>query len=313
MNKQKRLGRGIANLIPTHREDENRGDEIQLVDINAIDTNPYQPRIDFDEDEIAGLAESIKNQGLLQPIVLRKNGDRYEIISGERRFRAFRHLRRDSIPCIVKIKVSDKEMLELALVENIQREQLNEVEKALAYRKLIEEFGYTHEELAEQIGKSRTVITNSLRLLKLPEEIQQMLRKNEISSGHARALLSLDAEEKQLEAAWMIVENKWTVRDIEQFVQMDKPDTKKQTTPSTPKSEPEELSDPIIIDLLEKLQYRFGTPIKLKIAGNGKGKVEIEYYSNDDMMRIFDLLLAEGSDVVDIAVNQRKKQNQDQQ
>ena len=298
-NKRKALGKGISNLIPTHSEDEDKSGEIQIVDINAIDTNPYQPRVDFDEDEIAGLAESIRNQGLLQPVVLRKNGDRYQIISGERRFRAFRHLKRDSVQCIVKTNVSDKDMLELALVENIQREQLNEIEKAFAYQKLIQEFGYTHEQLADQIGKSRSVITNALRLLNLPEEIRLMVGRNEISAGHARAILSLETEEKQFEAARRIVEDKLTVRDVELLAQQGKaPAVSAEKKPaaierpaSSPAAEPPQTPD--ITSILERLQYKFGTPLRLKIMGNGKGRVEIDYFSEDDLVRVFDILLGQ--------------------
>jgi ParB family chromosome partitioning protein len=291
------LGRGLSNLIPTYSEDgddQSRGSmgtgEVELVDVNAIDPNPHQPRVDFDEDEIAGLAASIQNQGLLQPVVLRKKGSRYEIISGERRFRAHKHLKRDSVPCIVKTKVTDKEMLELALVENIQREELNEIEKAAAYQKLIREFNYTHEELAKQVGKSRTVITNSLRLLNLPDEIQQMVRKNEISSGHARAILSLETAEEQLEAARRVLDDKLTVRDIEQAVQSEK--TKKPPKPAT-KPNDHQVQDPNIVHQLERLQYKFGTSVKLKVTGDNKGRVEIEYFNDSDLVRIFDLLLSE--------------------
>jgi len=289
------LGRGLGSLIPTYSEDGDSqsggsagGGEVQLVDIDAIDPNPHQPRVDFDEDEITGLAESIKNQGLLQPVVLRKKGNRYEIISGERRVRAHRHLKRDSVPCIVKTKVTDKEMLELALVENIQREELNEIEKAEAYRKLIQEFSYTHEALAEQVGKSRAVITNCLRLLNLPEEVRQMVRKNEISSGHARAILSLDGAEKQVEAARKVLEDKLTVRDVEQIAQSEK--IKKPPKPAqTPREQVQQ--DPNIVHQLERLQYKFGTAVKLKVTGDSRGRVEIEYFNDGDLVRIFDLLL----------------------
>ena len=293
-SKNKRaLGRGINSLIPTIPEEKGDGNsesEIQFVDIGAIDPNPYQPRVEFDDEEIAGLADSIKNQGLLQPVVLRRIGGRYQIISGERRFRAFKYLKRSNVPCIIKVKITDREMLELALVENIQREQLNEIEKAIAYQRLINEFNYTHEELAKQVGKSRAVITNSLRLLNLPEEIQEMVRKNEISAGHARALLSLDTPEKQLEAARRIVEDKLTVRDIENFVQQGK---KGGGEPSLPaKQEPfrQQPQDPDIVHVLEKLQYKFGTPVKLKETKGDKGRIEIEYFSVSDLTRILDLL-----------------------
>jgi len=294
-NKPRRLGRGINSLIPTTPQDSGGGDsgnkEIQLIDISAIVPNPFQPRIDFDDDEIEGLAQSIENSGLLQPVVIRQKGAQYEIISGERRFRAFRHLKKESVPCIVKSDVTDKEMLELALVENIQREQLNEIEKAIAYQKLILEFSYTHEELSKQVGKSRTVITNSLRLLNLPEEIQMMVRKNELSMGHARALLAIECGETQLKEARRVVENGLTVRDVENITSQTK-ENKPKTAAEKPAKTVQE-HDANTTFQLERLQYKFGTSVKLKTMGENKGKVEIEYYSNDDLIRVFDLLLEE--------------------
>lgn len=293
MNKQparRALGRGLSNLIPTHIEGDtsNPNEEIVLLEISSIKTNPFQPRIDFDDEEIKGLAESIENQGLLQPVVVRQKDDHYEIISGERRFRAFSYLKRDKLPCIVKTKVTDREMLELALVENIQREELNEIEKAIAYQKLLLEFSYTHEELSKQVGKSRTVITNSLRLLNLPEEIQHMLRKDKISMGHARALLSLDNEKDQLDLAHRIESEHLSVRDIEKESQVNK-DKKVTRLPEKKKVEP---LDPDLANVLERLQYKFGTAVKIKPLSENSGKLEIEYYNQTDLTRIVDLLLA---------------------
>ena len=291
-SRRKVLGRGLASLIPTHSEDGSGDGEIHHVDINAIDPNPYQPRVDFDEGEIAGLAESIKNSGLLQPVVLRQNGSRYEIVSGERRVRAFRSLRRDSVPCYVRGGVSDNEMLELALVENIQREQLNEIETAAAYRKLLDQCGYTHEDLAQKVGKSRAAVTNCLRLLNLPAEVQEMVRKGGISTSHARAILALDGEEAQLEAARRIVEDKLTVRDAEQIVQQKKAAGDGSEPPAPPKIKADgPPQDPNIAHQLEKLQYKFGTQVRLKTMGDGKGRLEINYFSEEDLVRIFDLLL----------------------
>ena len=290
--RRKVLGRGLASLIPTHSADGDKDGEIHHVDINAIDPNPYQPRVDFDEGEIAGLAESIKNSGLLQPVVLRQNGSRYEIVSGERRVRAFRSLRRDSVPCYVRGGVSDNEMLELALVENIQREQLNEIETAAAYRKLLDQCGYTHEDLAQKVGKSRAAVTNCLRLLNLPAEVQEMVRKGGISTGHARAILALDGEEAQLEAARRIVEDKLTVRDAEQIAQQKKAAGDGSEPPAPPKIKADgPPPDPNIAHQLEKLQYKFGTQVRLKAMGNGKGRLEINYFSEEDLVRVFDLLL----------------------
>lgn len=298
--KRKALGRGLANLIPTGpaEAEGNDGGEIHSVDISAIDPNPYQPRKDFDESEIAGLAESIKNQGLLQPIVLRKKGIRYEIISGERRFRAFRRLRRDTVPCYVRGNVSDNEMLELALVENIQREELNEIEKAIAYKKLLEQCGYTHDALAQKVGKSRAAVTNSMRLLNLPDEVQEMLRKNQLSMGHARAVLAIEGADAQREAARRILQDGLTVRDAENIVKTEKGGGAEQAKPAEaagPASSATEPEDPNIAHILEQLRYRFGTHVRLKAAGDGKGRLEIEYFSEDDLTRLLDILLGGGA------------------
>jgi ParB family chromosome partitioning protein len=294
--KRKALGRGLANLIPTGptEAEGNDGGEIHLVDVNAIDPNPYQPRKDFDESEIAGLAESIKNQGLLQPVVLRKKGIRYEIISGERRFRAFQHLRRDTVPCYVRGNVSDNEMLELALVENIQREELNEIEKAIAYKKLLEQCGYTHDALAQKVGKSRAVVSNAMRLLNLPPDVQEMVRKNQISMGHARAVLAIEGAAAQREAARRILQDSLTVRDVENFVKTEKGGSggdRAKPSATAPASEAGDSEDPNVAHVLEQLRYRFGTPVRLKSAGDGKGRLEIEYFSEDDLARLFDILL----------------------
>ncbi|KMQ51832.1 Chromosome (plasmid) partitioning protein ParB [Chitinispirillum alkaliphilum] len=284
MNKRKALGRGLSNLIPTQSEESSGENELLQVDISAVVPNPYQPRIDFDDEEIENLAISIENQGLLQPVVLRKSGDKYEIISGERRFRAFKHLKREKLPCIIKTDVTDREMLELALVENIQREELNEIEKAISYQKLILDCNYTHEQLSKQIGKSRTAITNSLRLLNLPDIIQSMVRKNELSMGHARALLSIETSDLQLQLAEKAIQEQLSVRDVEKAIQKHKEGKKIKPAETEP-------MDPDLANLLEKLQYKFGTSVKLKKGSSeDKGKVEIEYYSKEDMLRIFDLL-----------------------
>lgn len=285
------LGRGLSNLIPSSQtvETVESGDDVQNLSVASIRPNPFQPRLDFDDEEIKGLAESIENQGLLQPIVVRKKDNGFEIISGERRFRAFNSLKRETIPCLIKDKVTDREMLELALVENIQREQLNEIEKAIAYQKLLLECNYTHEQLSKQVGKSRSVISNSLRLLNLPDKVQQLLRKDEISMGHARALLSIDNETDQLELAEKIVKDNLSVRDIEKVTQNTK-ENKKETA-SISKKESVVL-DPDIANLLERLQYKFGTSVSLKSHTSDNGKLEIQYFSQSDLVRIVDLLLA---------------------
>lgn len=290
MNKQgqqrKALGRGLSNLIPTQNESESANEEIHLIDINAIHTNPFQPRIDFDEDEIRGLADSIQNQGLLQPVVVRQKENFYEIISGERRTRAFKALGRDKVPCIIRMKVTDREMLELALVENIQREELNEIEKAIAYQKLILECNYTHDELSKQVGKSRTVVTNTLRLLNLPDEVQHFLRKNQISMGHARALLSLQDTKEIVDVANRIITENLSVRDIEKETQESK-SLKKPKAPIV-----DAPLDPDIANVIERLQYKFGTSVIIKQFSKDKGKLEFEFYNQQDLTRIVDIFLA---------------------
>ena len=278
------LGRGLSNLIPVKIEELEGQNEVHNVSISSIKTNPFQPRLDFNEAEIKGLAESIRKQGLLQPIVVRQIGDHFELISGERRFRAFQVLKNDSIPCIIKKNVSDREMLELALIENIQREELNEIEKAVAYQKLLLEYSYTHEQLSEHIGKSRTTITNSIRLLNLPDDIQKMVRNNEISMGHARALLGLNNNEDIMTIAKKIVDEHLSVRDVESFV---KPTKKKE---KTEKIGNKEVIEPDIKALIERLEYKFGTSIKIQ-NGTKKGSVVFQFFGEEDLTRLADLFL----------------------
>lgn len=281
------LGRGLTNLIPVDNEETGSGSEVVSVDINAIKTNPFQPRTDFDQEEIDGLAESIRTQGLLQPIILRKKQSGYEIISGERRFRAFRKLGNDTVPAIIKPKITDHNMLEMALVENIQREDLNEIEKANAYQRLLLECNLSHEKLSERVGKSRSVITNSLRLLKLPKQVQELLRNGTLSMGHARALLAIDNAKRQKELAKQIAEQSLSVREIEKIVQGEKEGDQKKKNPRTEK----ERIDPDLKKVIEKLEYHFGTPVNIKTSDKGKGKIEISFIGNNDLNRILNLLV----------------------
>jgi ParB family transcriptional regulator, chromosome partitioning protein len=286
------LGRGLSALIPTSTLEGMTGEQ-ELVDIDytIIKANPFQPRTEINNDEIKELADSISAQGLLQPILVRQKGNNeFEIISGERRFRALRMLGRDKIPCIVKQKLSDREMMESALVENIQREDLNEIDKAEAYQKLIAEYNYTHEALSKQIGKSRTVITNTLRLRTLPQEIQQMVKKKMLSMGHARALLGIEDDKQRIELAKKIIEDELSVRAVERKVQnagMAGLQRKgKQKKAGTAKN-----IDPNITEAINRLQYKLGTAVTIKTKTAQRGKVEIEYFSEKDLTRIFDLLL----------------------
>ena len=286
---RKALGRGLSNLIPTDSEELGSNDNIVSVAIDAIVPNPFQPRTYFNDEEIAGLAESIKNQGLLQPIVLRKKNSTYEIISGERRFRALKKLEYDKVPAIVKAKVTDREMLEMAIVENIQREELSEIEKAVAYQQLLLKCGLSHEQLSERVGKSRSAITNTIRLLKLPEEIQAMVRTGAISMGHARALLSIDDADKQLALAKRIISETLTVRDVENGGQP----AKQQKGPAQPTAQKQSSTpqDPEITHIAEQLQYHLGTQVSLQLSDSGKGKIEISFFNKEDLDRVLGVLL----------------------
>jgi ParB family transcriptional regulator, chromosome partitioning protein len=294
MNKKfsrRALGRGLSSLIPTSFPEGTAGEqEIVDIDCTTIKPNPFQPRTDINNDEIKGLADSISAQGLLQPIVVRQKGNsEFEIVSGERRFRALRMLGRNRIPCIIKYKLTDREMMEMSLVENIQREDLNEIDKAEHFQKLITEFNYTHEALAKQIGKSRTSITNTLRLRSLPPEIQQMLKKKLFSMGHARALLSIQDNKQRLELAKKILDEELSVRAIEKKVQKSAQYEGKE---KHKKGGRLKNIDPNISEAVDRLQYKLGTPVIIITKTGHQGKVEIEFYSEKDLIRIFDLLLA---------------------
>jgi ParB family chromosome partitioning protein len=285
------LGRGLTNLIPQDSEEKGSDNEVVLVDSNSIRPNPFQPRREFNQEEIEGLAESIKNQGLLQPVILRKKVEGYEIISGERRFRALRFLGHDKIPCIIKPKIADREMIEMALVENIQREDLNEIEQALAFQRLMLECGLSHEELSKRVGKSRSAITNTLRLLRLPEELQQKLMQGDISMGHARALLSIESVQQQKALGEKIVSQKLSVRDVEEAVQHDKEKMPHDRAGAKPRARGQE--DPNVVALVEKLQHKFGTMISIVNLHNDKGKIEIHFYDKADFNRVCELLSGE--------------------
>ena len=286
------LGRGLSALIPAAAQEASgdSGQDLVYLDPPVLRANPFQPRREFDEEEIQSLADSIKAQGLLQPILVRqKENSTYEIISGERRFRALKLLGKDKIPCMVKTGLSDREMMEMAIVENIQREDLNEIEKAEAYQKLLQEYEYTHDQLARQVGKSRTAVTNTLRLLGLPQEILQMVRRNIVTMGHARALLSLDDDTKRLALAKKIQDEGLSVRDVEKAVQpVDRGKKQEHIKPTQHTA-----ADPNTTAALAKLEYLLGTPVKIKATTEKCGKIEIAYFSESDLTRIFDVLLLE--------------------
>jgi ParB family chromosome partitioning protein len=270
------LGKGLDALIPT----EKIGQGYVILGIDEIKPNTYQPRKDFDEEAIKELASSIQEKGIIQPIVVRKSENTYEIIAGERRWRAAQRVGITRVPVIIK-DVSDREALELALVENLQREDLNPIEEATAYEQLIEDFGLTHEDISKRIGKERSTITNQLRLLKLPEEVREALIKGEITAGHARAILGLKSLNKAKEVLEAIRSQKLSVRRTEVLVKKLSED--KQTV-----IRPNDVA-PYIKHLTDGLKKALGTQVKI-IDKGGSGKIEIEYYSNDELERLIEIL-----------------------
>ncbi len=292
------LGRGLDTLIPENTKTVS-SEKTKVVEkvvekivekpvelkvkISKVGPNKEQPRKHFDEDALMELADSIKQYGIIQPLVVQEKNGFYEIIAGERRWRAAKLAGLKEVPVIVK-EYSDIEIVEIALIENIQRENLNPIEEALAYKRLLNEFNLKQDEVAERVSKSRTAVTNSMRLLKLDERVQQMVIDDMISSGHARALLGIEDPELQVSVAARIFDEKLSVREIEKIVkeiQNGKPEKKKE----------QPVHDFIYNDLEEKMKAAVGSKVSIKQGSKGKGKIEIEYYSREDLERIIELIL----------------------
>jgi len=263
------------------------GRSVIQLDINKIVPNPRQPRKLFDDEKLQELSQSIKEQGVHSPLLVRKKGDFFELIAGERRLRASKKAGLATVPVIIK-DFTDEQSLEIALVENLQREDLNPVEEAFAYKTLIDEFHLTHEQIAQKVGKSRVAITNALRLLDLPEKILKSISSGQITSGHARPLLAIADKNKQLEIYSEIVRNDLSVRDVESLVSVilsefeEKPAEKKKTKKRRIKE-----INPVIKDIEEKMISRLGTKVEIH-GSNQKGKVIIHYYSQEDLERIIE-------------------------
>ena len=270
------LGKGLGALIPEEKKESSL-----MIDINKIKSNSEQPRKNFDNDKILELSESIKVHGIIQPLILKQNNDEYIIIAGERRWRAAKMAGIKEVPAIV-MELSNKDILEISLIENIQREDLNPIEEAIAYKKLLTDFEITQEQLSERLGKSRTVITNSMRLMKLDERVQQYIIEGVLSEGHGRALLSIkDNNELQYEVAQKTIDDGMSVRQLEKLI-------KSGVLERKPKKKQKELN-PYYRDVKDKLQNHFGTKVNIN-ANKGKGKIEIEYYSEEDLQRILDII-----------------------
>lgn len=290
------LGKGLDSLITdkvsmgaaTQTAEKTRDEksiEGIIVNINKVEPNREQPRKNFNEDALVELSESIKQFGVLQPLLVQDKKDYYEIIAGERRWRAAKLAGLKEVPVIIK-DLTDIEIVEYALIENIQRENLNPIEEAFAYKRLLTEFNLKQDEVAERVSKSRTAVTNSMRLLKLDERVQQMVIDDMISTGHARALLGIEDKEKQFATAQKIFDEKLSVRETEKLV---KKIQKEKDTPETAKKELDPQLTTICRDLEEKMKHILGTKVAINQKDDKKGKIEIEYYSMDELDRIIDL------------------------
>ncbi len=288
------LGKGLDILIPSVQTDTKvkntvdkaatENDAETIIKITKIEPNREQPRKNFDEDALQELADSIKQFGLLQPILVQDRKTYYEIIAGERRWRAAKLAGLKEVPVIIR-DYTEQEIVEISLIENIQREDLNPIEEALAYKRLLTEFNLKQDEVAERVSKSRTAVTNSMRLLKLCDEVQQMIIDDMISTGHARALITIEDPEEQYAIAQRVFDEKMSVRDIEKLVKnLNKPEKVKKEIIE------DKALDVIYQDIEEKLKQTLGTKVAIASKGNGSGKIEIEFYSHDDLDKIIELL-----------------------
>ncbi len=287
------LGKGLDSLIPEktkineinsdNKEQDNK--ESVSVDIQKVEPNRNQPRKNFDEDSLIELSDSIRQFGILQPLIVQDKKDYFEIIAGERRWRAAKMANLKEVPVIIK-EFSKQEIVEISLIENIQREDLNPIEEAIAFKRLLDEFHLKQDEVAERVSKSRTAVTNSMRLLKLSEKVQQMVIDDMLTTGHARALLGIDDSEKQYIVAQKIFDEKLSVRETEKLIK--KIQNEKENPPQK-----EKLSDPkldiIYQDIEEKMKNILGTKVSIHKKDKNKGKIEIDYYSSEELNRIIEL------------------------
>lgn len=288
------LGKGLDSLIPVSAQKVSSGSKTSdnkeekgmetIVKITMVEPNREQPRKKFDEDALQELADSIKQYGVISPILVQDRKTYYEIVAGERRWRAAKLAGLKEVPVIIK-NFTEQEIVEISLIENIQREDLNPIEEAQAYKKLLTEFNLKQDEVAERVSKSRTAVTNSMRLLKLCDEVQQMIIDDMISTGHARALISIEDPEEQYMIAQKVFDEKLSVRDVEKLV-------KNLGKPEKPKKEnvQDKSLEIIYQDTEEKLKQALGTKVSISSKGNGSGKVEIEFYNHDDLERIIEMI-----------------------
>ena len=272
------LGKGLGALIPASDKTDHPAPGFKTVPLEQIAPNPMQPRSDFSPDGLAELAESVKKDGIIQPLVVRRNGNGFTIIAGERRYRAAKLAGLEVVPVVVLDDINDTRMLELALIENIQRENLNPVELAEAYRKLIDQCGLTQAQLATRVGKSRVAVANQLRLLTLPEDLQALVRERKLTEGHARSLLSLTGPEEMRRMARRVMEESLSVRDVEQQVSR-----RKKRKRLVVKRRP-----PALVEMETYLKRLLGTAVRI-VPGLKHGRIEIEYFGDEDLERLLEL------------------------
>ena len=289
--KKSGLGKGLDSLITDkvgknttvkEKTEEKEATDGVMLNINKVEPNRDQPRRNFDEDALLELAESIKQFGILQPLLVQKKDDYYQIVAGERRWRAAKMAGIKEVPVIIK-QLSDQEIMEISLIENIQRENLNPIEEALAYKRLLNEFNLKQDEVAERVSKSRTAVTNSMRLLKLNEKVQQMVIDDMLTTGHARALLAIEDPKEQYTVAQKVFDEKLSVRDVEKLV-------KNLHKPAKPKKLDDKTLEIIYRDIEEKMKQALSTKVVISAKGEGAGKIEIEFYSHDDLDRLIELI-----------------------
>lgn len=301
MAAKKGLGKGLDSLIPAKADATPKKEKVEVVvkadsehdadavmmDITKVEPNREQPRKTFDEDALIELSESIKQFGIIQPLVVQDRETYYEIIAGERRWRAAKMAGLKEVPVIIK-HYTEQEIMEISLIENIQRENLNPIEEALAYKRLLTEFNLKQDVLAERVSKSRTAVTNSMRLLKLNEKVQTMVIDKMLTTGHARALLGIEDQDKQYQAAQQIFDQKLSVRDAEKLVKNIQNEKKNPVEPTGKKLDPQ--LEAIYGDLEEQMKKILGTKVAINAKDEKKGKLEIEYYSQEELDRIVDLI-----------------------
>jgi len=289
-NQRRALGKGLSALLPTRPHDPLPPEPFtepspHTIPIDSIDANPTQPRRVFQPDRLAELAQSIRENGIIQPLVVRKAGDRYQLVAGERRWRAAKLAGLEQVPAVVQ-EIPDDRLLEVTLVENIQREDLNPIETANAFSRLNSELSLSAEEIGRRTGKDRTTIVNSLRLLQLPGDLQQLVSERRLSAGHARCLLSLPNADLQREVAEKAVAQGWSVRQMERT-------TQRMTEGRKPKHVDEVETDPNVKAAIEEMTRVLGTKVRIIEKANQKGRIEIEYYSTEDLDRIYGVIVGE--------------------